>query len=213
MKRAVILSVLFLSLITGCASVKVIPEPVPDGSINLKDNSQTISRDNLLITIAPAETDMVNYNIEGIVASFNVTIQNESKSVLTFTQDSFVLIDSNKTQYYPLTPEKVRAMMAKDTYYLLPYPYVGFYYLEDYERAQYINSTSSNLPYYFELYPQELFTKALPVDPVIPKAGINGRIYFHTDLHSLSSFSINVYKSGTAKSAQPDYIFPFKVVK
>lgn len=213
MKRAVIPIVLFLTLFTGCASVKVIPEVVPGGSINLKDNSQSISRDNLLITIAPAEADMVNYNIEGIVASFYVAIQNEGHSVVNFAQDSFILIDSDKRQYYPLTPEKIREMMAKDTYYLLPYPYVGFYYLEDYERAQFKNSTSSNLPYYFELHPQELFTKALPVDPVIPKAGIRGLLYFHTDLQSLTSFSINVYKNGTAKSAPPDFIFPFKVVK
>jgi len=213
MKRAALLIVFFLTLATGCASVSVIPEPVQNGSINLKDNSLSISRDNLLITIAPAETDMVNYNIEAIVASFQVTIQNNSESVVTFPLDSFVLIDSDKRQYYPLSPEKVREMMAKDTYYLLPYPYVGFYYLEDYELAQFKNSTSSNLPYYFELHPQELFTKSLPADPVIPKAAIQGLLYFHTDLHSLTSFTINVFKSSTPKSAPPDFIFPYKVVK
>jgi len=212
MKRAAIMTLLSLALVTGCSSVRVIPEQVSGGFIDLKNNSQSISRDNLLITIAPVDTDMVNYNIEGIVASFAVDIQNGGESVVTFNQDSFILIDSNKRQYYPLTPEKVREMMAKDTYYLLPYPYVGFYYLEDYELAQFKNSVSSNLPYYFELHPQELFTKALPADPVIPKASIKGLLYFHTDLHSLTSFSINVYKNGTSKSAPPDFTFPYKVV-
>jgi hypothetical protein len=204
---------LFFTFVTGCASVKVIPEQVAAGVINLKDNSQTITRDNLVITVAVADTDMVNYNIEGMVASFNVEIQNNGDSEVIFDKESFVLIDSNQRQYYPLTPEKIKEMLAKDTYYLLPYPYVGFYYLEDYERAQFKNSTSSNLPYYYELYPQDIYTKALPVDSIIPKARIKGHIYFHADIHSLTFFTVNVYKKGTSKSAPPDFIFPYKVVK
>ena len=174
MKIFIIMISLFFTFVTGCASVKVIPEKVATGVINLKDNSQTITRDNLVITVAVADTDMVNYNIEGMVASFNVEIQNNGDSEVTFDKESFVLIDSSQRQYYPLTPEKIKEMLAKDSYYLLPYPYVGFYYLEDYERAQFNNSTSSNLPYYYELYPQDIYTKALPVDSIIPKARIKG---------------------------------------
>ena len=197
----------------GCASVKVIPEQVTAGVIDLKENSQTVAKDNLVVTISPAETDMINYNIEGVVASFNVEIQNNGESEITFDKDSFVLIDSERRQYYPLTPEKIREMMAKDTYYLLPYPYVGFYYLEDYELAQFKNSTNSNLPYYFELRPQELYTKALPTQPIIPRAKVKGLLYFHVDIHSLTSFTINLYRKGASKSAPPDFTFPYKVVK
>jgi hypothetical protein len=204
---------LFFILTIGCASVKVIPEQVSAGVINLNDNSQKIKMDNLVITVAVADTDMVNYNIEGMVASFNVEIQNDSEREVSFDKESFVLIDSNQKQYYPLTPERIKEMMAKDTYYLLPYPYVGFYYLEDYERAQFKNSTSSNLPYYFELYPQALYAKALPVDSIIPKARIQGLIYFHVDIHSLTSFTVNVYKKSASRSAPPDFKFPFKVVR
>ena len=213
MKTINIALLLLVTLLSACSTVKVIPEQVSSGAINLKDNSQTITRDSLVITIAPADTDMVNYNIEGMVASFNVEIRNNGGSEVTFDNESFVLIDSDRRQYYPLTAEKIRQMMAKDTYYLLPYPYVGFYYLEDYELAQFKNSTSTNLPYYFELRPQELYTKALPTEPVIPKAGIKGLVYFHADIHSLTSFSINVYRKGASKSAPPDFIFPFKVIK
>jgi hypothetical protein len=213
MKSVFLLTLLFLTIITGCSSVKVIPEQVPAGVINVKECSQTISRDNLVITVAIADTDMVNYSIEGMVASFNVEIRNDSEHEVTFDKESFVLIDSDQRQYYPLTPERIKEMLAKDTYYLLPYPYIGFYYLEDYELAQFKNSTSSNLPYYFEIYPQDLYTKALPVEPVIPKARIKGLVYFHTDIHSLTAFTVNLYKKGSSKSAPPDFIFPFKVVR
>lgn len=204
---------LFALLFAGCSTVKVVPEQVPSGVINLKDNSQSITRDSLTITVSPADTEMVNYNIESIVASFNVEIFNNSDKEAFFDKESFVLVDSNSRQYYPLTPEKIREIMARDTYYLLPYPYVGFYYLEDYEQSQFKNSTNSNLPYYFELRPQELYTKALPFEPIIPKAGIKGLLYFHTDIRSLSAFSIYVYRKGVSKSVPPDFIFPYKVLK
>jgi len=212
MKILTISILLFMAFITGCASVKAIPEQVPGGVINSQDNSLTITRDNLVITVAVADTDMVNYNIDAMIASFNVEIRNNGGDEVVFNKESFVLIDSNRRQYYPLTPERIKEMLAKDTYYLLPYPYVGFYYLEDYELAQFKNSTSSNLPYYFELYPQDIYTKALPFEPIIPKAGIKGLLYFQADIHSISSFSVNVYKKGVSKSAPPDFIFPFKVV-
>jgi hypothetical protein len=204
---------LLFTLVFGCASVKVIPEQVAAGVINLKENSQAITKDKLVITVAVADTDMLNYNIDAMVASFNVDIQNNRENEVTFDNESFVLIDSNQRQYNPLTPEKIKEMMTKDTYYLLPYPYVGFYYLEDYERAQFKNSTSSNLPYYFELHPQVLSSKALPVEPIIPKARISGLLYFSVDIHSLAFFTVNAYQKGSPKSAPPDFTFPFKVVK
>ncbi|NVN97934.1 MAG: hypothetical protein HXX17_01330 [Geobacteraceae bacterium] len=213
MKTLNLTIMLFLILTAGCSTVKVVPEQVPFGIINLKDNSQVIKKDNISIAISPADMDMVNYNIESIVASFNVDIQNNSDGETSFDKDSFALIDSNSRQYYPLTTEKIKEMMTRDTFYLLPYPYIGFYYLEDYEQAQFKNSSSSNLPYYFELRPQNLSTMALPFEPIIPKAGIKGLLYFHTDIRSISSFSINIYKKGASKSLPPDFIFPFKVMK
>jgi len=213
MKTANIFLLLLFMLLSGCASVKVIPEQIPGGVINPKDNSQTISIDNIVITVAPADTDMVNYNIEAMVASFNIEIRNGGESEVTFDNESFILLNSDRRQFYPLTPDKVRQMMAKDTYYLLPYPYVGFYYLEDYEKAAFINSTSSNLPYYFEIRPQDLYTKALPTESIIPNASVRGLLYFHADIHSLTSFSINVYRKWTSKASPPDFVFPFKVIK
>lgn len=205
----------FIILVTGagCSTVKVVPDQVPNGLINPKDSSQTITRNNIKISISSADAAMVNYSVESTIASFNVDIENNSDAEVTFDNDSFVLIDSASRQYYSLSPDKIREMMAKDTYYLLPYPYVGFYYQEDYEQSQFKNSTSSNLPYYFELRPQELYTKALSNDAIIPDAATKGLIYFNTDLNSMTSIKINVYKKGTSKSSQPDFVFPFRVVK
>lgn len=213
MRSVRICALLAAIIISGCSSLKIIPEPVPSGIINQKENSQTLIKNNISVTVAPADPDMINYSIQGLVASFDVLIQNKSAAEVSFDNSSFLLIDADKRQYYPLTPEKIKEMLAKDTYYLLPYPYVGFYYLEDYEKAQFKNSTSSNLPYYFELNPQDIHLKALPTESVIPAASIKGLIYFNADLSTLSSFSVNIYRKGASKASPPDFVFPFKVVK
>ncbi len=212
MKRINLYPLLLIVLLSGCA-VRVVPEQVPAGVINQKDNSISIAKENMVMTLSPADTEMLNYNTEGMVASFNVEIQNIGENEVVFDYESFILLDADKRQYYQLTPEKIRQMLAKDTYYLLPYPYVGFYYLEDYERAAFKNSTDSNLPYYFELRPQDIYTKSLPIEPLIPKAKTKGLIYFHADVNNMKSFKIIAFRKGVPKKSDPDFTFPFKVEK
>jgi hypothetical protein len=61
--------------------------------------------------------------------------------------------------------------------------------------------------------PQDIQTRALPTDPMMPKARISGRINFHADNHALTQLTRNVDKKVTSKSAVSYIIFPFKVVK
>jgi len=212
MKKYTFIIILTMTILAGC-SIKIVPEPVASGIINEKEGSIALSKDNAVVTIASADPGMLNYNLEGMVASFSVEILNNGDKEISFDTESFILVDSNKRQYYSLTPEKIRQMLAKDTYYLLPYPYVGFYYLEDYELAAFKNSTNSNLPYYYELRPQDIYTKALSSEAIIPNSRIKGLVYFNVDIETLTSFRINLYKKGASKSSEPAFIFPFKVVK
>lgn len=204
---------LLLALLSGCTSLKIVPDPAAAGIINQKNNSIAISKSDVAITAAIADPEMINYNIEGMVASFQIEIENLGNNEIAYDAGSFLLVDSTSRQYFALTPEKIRQMMAKDTYYLLPYPYVGFYYLEDYEQASFKNATNSKMPYYYELYPQEIYSKALPDGAIIPKAKVSGLVYFHADLGSFAAFKLLVYRKGAAKSAEPDFSIPFRVLK
>ena len=185
-------ALLAVLLLFGCSSVKIIPEQVVAGQINEKENSQTVTRDSVSITLSPADPDMINYSIQGMVASFNLLIENGSAGELSYDNSSFLLLDSDRRQYYP---------------------YVGFYYLEDYELARYKNSTGTNLPYYYERNPQDLHLKAFSGEPIIPGAKVAGLIYFNADISSMKGFTINIYRKGAPKSAPPDFAFPFKVVR
>lgn len=198
-------------LLSACA-IKIVPDVSVKGTIDQQSNSITITRDDISITTAVLEPPVGN-NLEKTVSSFKVEIRNQSEKEIDFDYDSFILLDQDNRQYYALSPEKVRQLISKDTYYLLPYPYVGFYYLEDYEKAAFKNSTVTNLPYYYDLNPQDITTVALPAGTIIPKAAVTGLVYFNVDFQSLQSFRLLVFKKGKPKSTDSEFLFPFKVVK
>jgi hypothetical protein len=103
--------------------------------------------------------------------------------------------------------------VSRDSTYLIPYPYVGYYYLEDTEEAGAINTFDSSLPFYAENHPQELLMNAFPVTSILPGARVAGRLYFGLDLPQRSSVELRVYLPGTPRSGAADFSFPFSIEK
>ncbi|MRR35304.1 hypothetical protein EG829_11605 [bacterium] len=212
MRTRVILFFCAALFLAGC-SLKVVPQKVPQGVINTADNSQTITRDGIAIKVANSDREMVSYNLDGTVTAFNVSIHNQTDREVGFGVDSFVLLDDQNRQHLPLTPERVKEIVSRDSYYLIPYPYVGFYYLEDYERTSSYTDTGSQLPYYYEVYPQDIFTRALNADTVIPGARAEGLVYFRIDLAATKEMKLLVFRKGASKSSPPDFTVPFAVFR
>lgn len=213
MKQSLILLSVTVMLLAGCSSVKVVPEQTVNGRVNTTDNSQTITANGVEITARVDETAINSYNIESTVTAFHISIRNATDSEIAFGDDSYVLVDESGLQYSLLTPESVRAMLKKDSYYLVPYPYVGFYYLEDYEKTNAYNRFNSSLPYYYDLYPQDIFTKALQATIVIPGMKVEGLTYFKIDPASHQHIKLLVFRKGVSKTSHPDFSFPFKIIK
>ncbi len=213
MKHSMI-SILFVALVlAGCSSVKVVPELTANGRINTTDNSQTIISNGVEVTARVDETGINSYNLESTVTSFHISIKNTTDSEIFFNDESYILVDESGLQYSLLTPENIRAMLSKDSYYLVPYPYVGFYYLEDYAKTNAYNRFNSPLPYYYELYPQDIFTKAMQVATVIPGMKVEGLTYFKIDPAAHQHVKLLLFRKGVPKSSPPDFSFPFKIVK
>lgn len=204
---------LFLALcLSGCSSLKVIPEPQENAVVNTAENSITSTNDGIAMTVKNADVNMYSENLEGTVMAFSIIIDNQTDKEVTFTPDSFRLLDGENRQYSPLTPEKVKEILSRDTYYLIPYPYVGFYYLEDYEKSAFYNRFNTKEPYFYEMYPQDIFTKALPAGSIIPKAKVAGLLYFRIDLNDHKLVKLLAYRDAAAKAA-PDFTFPFRISK
>ncbi len=210
MKNSILSAIICILLIAGC-SMKVVPVPVESGIVDKKQQTQTLTRDNINITAGSADTQLYTYNLEGSVSAFSVLVDNQSSNELSVSPDMLVLVDDEGNQYAPLTPDKVKEIISRDSYYLIPYPYVGFYYLEDYEKSSFYNTFNSEIPYFYEVYPQDIYTKAIAAGTVIPKAKVSGLVYFKINLNDKKGVKLLVYKPGTSKSSPADFTFPFKI--
>lgn len=211
MKKILLIFCAVLSL-SGCGTMKVIPDAAAPGVVSA-DNGLTMTKDGIALTVRHADVNMFSANLEGTVAAFSVQVENQTDGEVSFTPESFLLLDDGNRQYAAMTPEKVREIVARDTYYLIPYPYVGFYYLEDYQKTSFYNRFNSREPYFYELYPQDIFTKAFPAGTVIPKAKVIGLVYFRIDLNDKKGVKLLAFRDVKAKSSAPDFVFPFIISK
>jgi len=213
MKKLLIIIIFITSCMSACAQIKIVPEQVVNGTIDMNDNSQMIGNNGVYIKTRVADTDINAYNLDGTVTAFNVSVKNDSGMEIAYGGDSFVLVDDRGIQYTQLTPEKVREIITKDSYYLMPYPYVGFYYLEDFQKTTFYNRNTSSLPYFYELYPQDIFTKSFPLTTIIPGMTVEGLVYFKIDMATHRQVKLYLYRKDSSKSNPPEFIFPFKIIK
>ena len=213
MRTLFIVLLLAMLLASGCSTIKLVPEKVDSGVVSSEDNSQTISRNGITLKVAPSDTEINSYNLDGMVAAFVVVLKNDTDGEVAYSEDSFVLVDEKGAQYNLLTPEKLKEILKKDSYYLMPYPYVGFYYLEDFQKTNFYNRFNPTMPNYYELYPQDLFTRSFPLTPVIPGMRTEGLVYFKIDLRSHQQVKLYVYRKGAPRTVTPDFAFPFRIVK
>jgi len=213
MKIALLLFFCLSLFMSGCSSVTIVPEQVTNGRINPVDNSLSITGKLAEVSVRIDESAINAYNLNSFVTAIHISIKNISASEIAFSNDSFVLVDEDNLQYSLLTPDNLREMLKKDSYYLMPYPYVGFYYLEDYQKTSFYNRSNSSLPYYYELYPQDIYTKALPMVTVIPGMKIEGLTYFKFDPANHKKIRLMIFVKGSPMSSPPNFLFPFKISK
>lgn len=213
MRLRLLLLASLLMLMTACSTLKIVPLAIDNATIDTKENSLKVASAGVSVTAAHEPIELYSQNLVGYVTAFRVTVGNDTEGEVAVEQDSFILLDEQNHQYFSLMPAKVKEILSKDSYYLIPYPYVGFYYLEDYEKSNFINRQSSNLPYYYEVHPQEIFSKAFPLGQILPNAKVTGLVYFNIDPAQHTKLKLYFYKKGTPKTAPPDTVLPFSVQK
>lgn len=206
-----ILVVLILLLCSAC-SVSVSPIATPTGTINSQDNSLTEEHNGVSFTVRLDELSVAPYQMVDNIASFHVAIDNKTAQPVSFPSRAFLLKDGDGQIYRSVTPERVRDIVSKDSVYLIPYPYVGYYYLEDQARVAYEDTFSSSLPFYAEYHPQDIFTRALTEEPILRNSKVSGVIYFLTDLERKNYVELLVFPNQEA-SGEPLLKFPFAIEK
>ncbi|AMV72279.1 lipoprotein [Desulfuromonas carbonis] len=200
-------------LLSGCG-ITVVPRPQnSDALVNPADRSITETRNGLEISARVQELGVGSYQVGENITSFYLVVVNHRQQEVTVPLESFYLVDAGGTQVRPLPPQNVLATLDRQSDYLIPYPYVGYYYLEDSRWADSTDTMGSSLPYYATNHPQELLDEALPVTPVLSGARVAGMVYFPVDLATKKSIELRVYLPGTSISGPPDFTFPFSIEK
>lgn len=211
MRHKILFAVLTLLLCSAC-SVKVAPIATATGTINQEEQSITEMRDGVAFTVKVDELSVAPYQIVNNITSFHVEIDNQTDQPVSYPSKAFLLKDGNGQQYRSVTPEKVREIVSKDTVYLIPYPYVGYYYLEDQAMVTHADTFSSSMPFYAEYHPQDIFTRALTEEPILKKSKAAGVVYFIADLERSNYAELQVYSGGDA-TGEPLLKFPFAIEK
>ncbi len=204
---------MMLFLLAGCGGVAVIPQPGSRGQINAQDLSITQTNDQVTVMAKVMDLEVRPYQMKQNICSFFVQIKNERDSKIYLPAERFILSDNQGNQYRPVSPEKIREIVAQTDPYLIPYPYVGYYYEGDAERARMRNEFNSEVTYFPTRNPQNIALEALPDGKVEPAKQISGLIYFLADLRTMAGFTLEgsaVLSIGVKSS---DFIFPFSVVK
>ena len=201
--------VIALVLCQACA-VKVVPLPTATAQFDPVSASLTEVRDEVAVTVKVDQLSVQPYQLNENLAPFSFAIDNRTDQPFEIAPEVFVLRDEEGHQFRAISPEKVKEIVSKDTVYLIPYPYVGYYYLEDQERYKFAQPMTSSLPFYAEYHPQDIFTRALPVGPVLPRSKISGVIYFLADPTLMKRFELLLY-ADEQLSGEPRYRFPFGV--
>lgn len=209
MRFNIAVAVLTLLTCTAC-SVKVAPVPTATGTINQAEQSITEIHNDVAFTVKLDELSLAPYQIVDNITSFHVVIDNRSGATVSYPPKAFLLKDSDGRQYRSISPERVREIVSKDTVYLIPYPYVGYYYLEDHVMMAHEDAFSSNMPFYAEYHPQDIFTRALTEEPVLKNSKVAGVVYFIADLENADYAEVMVFQNAEVVG-EPIVKFTFSI--
>ncbi len=212
MKHLQVMLLVCALLMSGCG-MTIVPHPVGSAVLNLDDNSISAEKGGITVSARVQDLEVAPYRMANNVTSFHVVVENATAEPFTLPLSSFVLLDEEARQYRPVPPAEIQQIINRDSSYLIPYPYVGYYYLEDREKSAFFNTFDSALPYYAENYPQDIYTEALSADAIIPDAKVSGLVYFIIDLATKTSVELRIYLPGTDPAGPADFVFPFSIEK
>lgn len=204
---------LFFLLLCGCGGVRIVPDPAADARLDPQSGDLTMTRDDLRVSVRLQDLQVRPYQAVDHLCSFYVSIRNEGERTRDIVPEAFVLIDAGGNQYRSITPEKVIEIISRESFYLIPYPYVGFYYLEDSVKVSQFSRFDSSLPYFPQRYPQDLHTAALPQDRLLPDSRLAGQIYFIADLTAMDAFELRYNPEHPSGAESGNFSFSFSVEK
>ncbi len=188
--------VCLLVLLSACSSTLVVPQLQSGSGTLLPDQAILQQQDQVRASLKLRDIQVRPAPIETNVCSFWVEVENLREVKLPLSHTDFVLLTDDGRQIASYDPEELTALAAVAVPQLIPYPYVGYYYLQDAQRGSARNSQLSEANYYSSRRPEQILHERLMEQAVLPKATLAGAIYFPVDLRALQKFEIRYQVQG-----------------
>ena len=202
-----------VSLLTACSSIVIAPQPQSGSQIDMDGGRIVQAGKGVQLAIKVHEASVRPSPTDQSYSSFWVEVTNQRNVLLPLSFNDFTLIDDQGRQYQPVDPAELVETLTDTASYLIPYPYVGYYYLQDSVHSQSDTQFRSEGSYYSSRRPEYIESESLPVTDVHPSATVAGAIYFPAELRTMEGFRLE-YQTGILpgqKSFQMS--LPFRVRK
>jgi len=204
--------VFLVFLLSGCG-VQVVPRTSAQISLGADKETVTATQNGLTLTAKVQDLDFGPYTGENNITAFYVKISNNSQEERSVPLAAFLLFDQDRKVYRPLESDRVTALTRQEANYLIPYPYVGFYYLQDSTDFDYSTQSASSLAYSPLKTTGSAEAYALPVGTIPSGAHIAGMLFFNIDLYEKKFVDLTLQMQNDGNVPDTEFSFLFDVVK
>lgn len=192
---------LVIFIFSGCAT-KI--EPVISKDVTFIKEEETLSsiKEDKKVDVKVSAPGPIFYGMSDNFVVFYVKVENLSDKEISINKEDFVLLDDKKNQSYALTADEIAKIVEQNLFYLIPYPYIGYYSESlNYYEGRYLYNPQA--PHVYPVSPRDLYLEALPFEKILPKANIKGKVYFKKNLSEVKTLNLKVFKGAN------EYIFDF----
>lgn len=205
--------IVFLALLLSACGVQVVPRTSAQFSLGADKATVTATENGLTLSAKVQDLDFGPYTGENNITAFYVKITNNSHEERTVPLAAFTLFDQDRKVYRPLESDRVTALTRQEANYLIPYPYVGFYYLQDSTDFDYSTQSASSLAYSPKSTSASVEAYALPVGSIPSGAHIAGMLFFNIDLYEKKFVDLTMQLPGEGNVPETNFSVLFDVVK
>lgn len=205
--------IVFLAFILSGCGVQVVPWTSEQISLGADKETVTATENGLTLSAKVQDLDFGPYTGENNITAFYVKVSNDSKNERIVPLAAFMLYDQDRKLHRPLEADRVTTLTRQEANYLIPYPYVGFYYLQDSTDFDYATQSASSLAYSPQKTMASAEAYALPVGSLPAGANIAGMLFFNIDLYEKSFVDLTLQLQGDGNLPETKFSFLFDVVK
>lgn len=208
-----LIPIAFLAFFLSGCGVQVVPRT--SAQISLGEDKETViaTENDLTLSVKVQDLDFGPYTGKNNITAFYVKVANNSKNERVVPLAAFMLYDQDRKLYRPLEADRVTTLTRQEANFLIPYPYVGFYYLQDSTDFDYATQSASSLAYSPQKTMASAEAYALPVGSLPVGANIAGMLFFNVDLYEKKFVDLTLQLQGDGDLPETKFSFFFDVVK